>query len=104
MKNFNLQIECGKCGGTRSEILTEKDATMLKDRTGPIYRRCPHCDRTTRWIEAGDPPVDTQPSPSLSSEKRGWKNESPVMAGQERIATASEREKMDALHSARGKD
>jgi len=51
MENQKLQIECGRCGETMSDTLTEEEATTLKDGIGPVYRHCDNCEKMTGWIE-----------------------------------------------------
>jgi hypothetical protein len=52
MEKSNYQIECGRCGMTKTEPLTEEEAKGLSDRISPVYRSCSRCGKTTGWIEA----------------------------------------------------
>jgi hypothetical protein len=40
MEDQKLQIECGRCGKTMLEILTEVEARTIRDGVGPVYRHC----------------------------------------------------------------
>ena len=52
MKDRKLQIECGRCGKTMSEILTEVEARTIRDGATLLYRHCDCCEKTTGWTEA----------------------------------------------------
>lgn len=58
MEDQKLQIECGRCGKTMSEILTEVEARTIRDGIGPVYRHCDRCEKTTGWIEAAAERLD----------------------------------------------
>lgn len=100
MEVQKFKIECGRCGETKSEILTEEEARTIQHAVGPVYRNCVRCERTTGWIEAaarrkakGKLKLRTAMArpPGESS------NDRPVAHGQERLATASERDEVDAM-------
>ena len=63
MKDRKLQIECGRCGKTMSEILTEAEARTIRDGIGPAYRHCDRCEKTTGWIEAAAERDATEEAP-----------------------------------------
>jgi hypothetical protein len=100
MEDQELQIECGRCGKTMPEILTEVEARTIRDGIGPVYRHCDHCERTTGWIEAvaeGDAREKAKQRPAGARSTSGSSNDSPVAHGQERLATASERDEVIAM-------
>ncbi len=100
MEEQKLQIECGRCGETMSEILTEDEARKIKDGIGPVYRHCDRCEKTTGWIEAAAKRNATE---ELNRGKAGARSTSgssddrPVAHGQERLATIAERDEVDAI-------
>ena len=100
MERQPYEIECGRCGETRLEFLTEGEARDISDGVGPAYRQCERCGKVTGWIEASAkhaatgemkqclrqrPPASGQPAEGL------------VSRGQERMATQSERDRVDAM-------
>jgi hypothetical protein len=100
MENQKLQIECGRCGKTTSEILTEVEARTIKDAIGPVYRYCDRCEKTTGWIEAAaerDATEGAKQHPAAAQSTSRSSNDRPVAHGQERLATASERDEMEAM-------
>jgi hypothetical protein len=100
MKDRKLQIECGRCGKTMSEILTEAEARTIRDGIGPAYRHCDRCEKTTGWIEAAAERDATEGAPQHAAAARSisWSsNERPVAHGEERLATTSERDEMEAM-------
>ena len=100
MKDRKLQIECGRCGKTMSGILTEAEARTIRDGIGPAYRHCDRCEKTTGWIEAAAERDATKVAPQHPAAARstsGSSNERPVAHGQERLATKSERDEMQAM-------
>jgi hypothetical protein len=100
MENQKLQIECGRCGNTMSETLTEEEARTLKDGVGPVYRHCDKCERTTGWIEAAakhGAAEEAKQHPVGARSTSGSGDDRPVAHGQERLATASERDEVDAM-------
>jgi hypothetical protein len=100
MEDQKLQIECGRCGNTISEILTEVEARTIRDGTGPVYRYCDRCEKTTGWIEAATERDATEGAPqhSAAAQSTNWSsNDRPVAHGRERLATASERDEMEAM-------
>lgn len=95
-----LQIECGRCGETMSEILTEEEVKTVKDGVGPVYRHCGHCKKTTGWIEAAaerDATGRAKQHPSGARSISGSSNERPVAHGQERLATETERDEINDM-------
>jgi hypothetical protein len=102
MEDQKLQIECGRCGKTMSEILTEAEARTIRDGIGPVYRHCDRCEKTTGWIEAAAERDATEGAPQHPAAARStsWtSNDRPVAQGQERLATTSERDEMEAMLS-----
>ncbi len=100
MENQKLQIECGRCGETRLEALTEEEARTIKDGIGPAYRHCDHCEKTTGWIEAAAKRHATEEAKQQAARARSTSassNDRLVAHGQERLATASERDEVDAM-------
>jgi hypothetical protein len=100
MENQKLQIECGRCGKTMSEILTEVEAGTIRDGVGPVYRHCDRCEKTTGWIEAPSESAATEVAkqhPAAARSTSRSSNDRPVAHGQERLATASERDEMQAI-------
>jgi len=100
MKDRKLQIECGRCGKTMSEILTEVEARTIRDGIGPVYRHCDRCEKTTGWIEAAAERDATEGAPQHPAAARSTSRSSydrPVAHGQERLATTSERDEMEAM-------
>jgi hypothetical protein len=100
MENQKLQIECGRCGKTRSEILTEVEARTIRDAIGPVYRYCDRCEKTTGWIEDAPRRDATEEAPQhpAATLSTSWSsNDRPVADGQERLATASERDEMETM-------
>jgi hypothetical protein len=83
-----------------SEILTEVEARTVRDSIGPVYRHCDRCEKTTGWIEtaAERDATEVAPQHSAAAQPTSWsRNDSPVAHGQERLATASERDEMEAM-------
>jgi hypothetical protein len=100
MEDQKLQIECGRCGNTMSEILTRVEARTIRDGIGPVYRHCERCEKMTGWIEAAAERDATEWTPQHPAATRStnWSsNDRPVAHGQERLATASERDEMEAM-------
>ena len=100
MEDQKLQIECGRCGKTMSEILTEAEARTIRDGIGPVYRHCDRCEKTTGWIEAAaerDATEGAKQYPAAAQSTSRSSNDRSVAHGQERLATASERDEIDAM-------
>ena len=100
MDGQKLQIECVRCGNTMSEILIEAEARTIRDGIGPVYRHCDRCEKTTGWIEAAAERDATEGAPQHPAAARSTgrsSNERPVAHGQERLATTSERDEMEAM-------
>ena len=100
MKDQKFKIECGRCGETRSETLTEEEARTIRDGIGPVYRHCVRCERTTGWVEAAARSNAAEKVKRRTAGARptsGSSNDRPVAHGQERLATASERDEVDAM-------
>jgi hypothetical protein len=100
MEDQKLQIECGRCGKTMSEILTEAEARTIRDGIGPVYRHCDRCEKTTGWIEAAaerDVTEMAKQHPAVARSTSWASNDRPVAHGRERLATASERDEMEAM-------
>ena len=100
MEDQEFQIECGRCGKTMSEILTEVEARTIRDGIGPVYRHCDRCEKTTGWIEAAaerDATEGTPQHPAAARSTSGSSNDRTVAHGHERLATASERDEVIAM-------
>ena len=100
MDGQKLQIECGRCGKTMSEILTEAEARTIRDGIGPVYRHCDRCEKTTGWIEAATErdAIEGAPQHTAAARSTSWtSNDRSVAQGQERLATTSERDEMEAM-------
>jgi len=100
MEDQKHQIECGRCGETMLEALTQEEVRTIKDGTGPVYRQCDRCERTTGWIEAAarrNATVEAKRHATGARSTSGWSSDRPVAHGRERLATASERDEVDAL-------
>jgi hypothetical protein len=104
MEGQKLQIECGRCGKTMPELLTDVEARTIRDGIGPVYRYCDRCEKTTGWIEAAAMHDETEMASqhpaaprSTSGSSNGGLNDRPVAHGQERLATASERDEVNAM-------
>jgi hypothetical protein len=104
MKDRKLQIECGRCGKTMPELLTDVEARTIRDGVGPVYRHCDRCEKTTGWIEAAALHDETEMASqhpaaprSTSGSSNDWPNDRRVAHGQERLATASERDEVNAV-------
>jgi len=83
-----------------SETLTEEEARTLKDGIGPVYWHCDNCEKTTGWIETAAKQSATEEAkqhPVGARSTSGSSNDGPVAHGQERLATASERDEVDAM-------
>jgi hypothetical protein len=100
MERQQYQIECGRCGETRLEFLTEQEARVVSDAIGPAYRQCERCGKVTGWIEARsqcagaeETRVEAAYQPSANAQTA----ERPVPRGQERVATQCEREQVKAM-------
>ena len=102
MKDQKLKIECGRCGKTMSDILTEAEARTIRDGVGTVYRHCDRCEKTTGWIEAAAERDVTEGAKQHQTAARSTSrssNDRPVAQGQERLATTSERDEMEAMLS-----
>jgi endogenous inhibitor of DNA gyrase (YacG/DUF329 family) len=100
MEDQKLQIECGRCGKTMSEILTEAEARTIRDGIGPVYRHCDRCEKTTGWIEAAaerDATEAAKQHPVAARSTSQSNNDRPIAHGHERLATTSERDEVDAM-------
>jgi hypothetical protein len=94
MKKKQYEIECGRCGETRLEMLTGEEAQILIDGVGPVYQQCERCGRLTGWIRAA--------SRETTRERRGTSAreaapEYPTPHGQERLATRNERDEINEM-------
>ena len=100
MEDQKLHIECGRCGKTMTEILTEVEARTIREGVGPVYRHCDRCERTTGWIEAAaerDMTEGAKQHMAAAQSTSRSSNDRPAPHGQERLATASERDEMEAM-------
>jgi hypothetical protein len=52
MQEQRWAIECARCGAIKLERVTEAEAKGMTDGTGPIYKPCERCEKTTGWIKA----------------------------------------------------
>jgi hypothetical protein len=100
MKVQKFKIECGRCGETMSETLTEEEARTIRHAVGPVYRNCVRCERTTGWIEAAarrNAKEKLKRRAAVARPLSESSNDRPVAHGQERLATVSERNEVDAM-------
>ncbi|MCI0388360.1 MAG: hypothetical protein MOB07_06295 [Acidobacteria bacterium] len=100
MKDQKFKIECGRCGETMSETLTGEEARTIHHGVGPVYRHCVRCERTTGWVEAAARRNAKEKLKRRTAGARapsGSSNDRFVAHGQERLATASERDEVDAM-------
>jgi|GEM_PF-2676203 len=100
MKKRQYEIECGRCGETRLEFLTEGEARAIADGVGPAYRPCERCGKMTGWIEARGKRASiegTRNYPTAQQSARNQAAEGSVPRGQERMATQSERDEVDEM-------
>ena len=100
MKKNQHTIECGRCGETRVDYLTQEEARMLDDATGPIYRQCERCGKTTGWINSTRPTAampETMPDPIKVKSLNDRVSESRPLKGQERMATQDERDSVNSM-------
>jgi hypothetical protein len=83
-----------------SDILTEVEARTVRDGIGPVYRHCDRCEKTTGWIEASaerDAAEGAKQHTAAAQSTSRSSNDRPVAHGQERLATASERDGMEVM-------
>ena len=100
MEKQKRLIECGRCGKTMSEILTVVEASTIRDGVGPVYRHCDRCEKMTGWIEAPaerDATEGAKQRPAAARSTSRSSNDRPVAHSQERLATSSERDEMEAM-------
>lgn len=45
MENCPYEIECGRCGAVKLELVTEQELRGIRDRIRPIYRICEQCGK-----------------------------------------------------------
>ena|ERR1051326_5748710 len=93
MEQQQYEIECGRCGETRLECLTEEEARVTSDGIGPAYRNCERCGKVTGWIKAGSKHAERKEAGSGAGAQTAGKL---VPCGEERIATSSERDEVNA--------
>jgi hypothetical protein len=100
MKKQQRMIECGRCGETRQEFLTQEEMEKLNDAIGPIYRQCGRCERMTGWIGSARPSVATKeprPGPLQNRPVNGLAAEGQPRNGQKRMATQAERDEVNSM-------
>lgn len=100
MKKQQHTIECGRCGETRVEYLTEEESRMLNDATGPIYRQCERCGKTTGWINSSRPVTAMRASTPVLMQNQSVgarPSENRPLNGQERMATQAERDSVNSM-------
>ena len=97
MEKQEYHIECGRCGETRLERLTEHEAQGISDGIRPVFRLCVQCGRTTGWIEARNQPGSDLPRRATEPATSSRAAERFVLSGQERIATQSERDEVNEM-------
>lgn len=94
-------IECGRCGESRLESLTEEEAKKLRDAIEPIYRQCARCEKTTGWIGSAEAPAggrELMPQRAQNqSENGGAAADRPSRKGHERMATQAERDNVNSM-------
>ena len=89
-------IECVRCGLAGEDLLTEEETEKLVAAVGPIYRYCEQCATTTGWIGSESLPARMENSP-LPQSRAGSGTRSPILKGQERMATQAERDHVDSM-------
>lgn len=94
MEPQQYEIECGRCGETSLEFLTETEAMTTSDGIGPAYRPCARCGKVTGWIQARSKRAERAETGSVANAETAEKL---VPCGQERMATSSERDEVNAL-------
>src|SRR2546425_919172 len=97
MEKEQYEIECGRCRATRLEFLTEVEARAISDGIGPVYRQCERCGRMTGWIAARVERAETQPGMTRRPSASGQIAERLIPRGQERMATQSECDEVNAM-------
>jgi len=88
------EIECVRCGETKLEFLTEEEAKVTSDGIGPAYRHCERCGKVTGWIQARSKYAEREEAGSGRSDQFAGKM---IPSGEERIATSSERDEVNAI-------
>ncbi|MDX2030444.1 MAG: hypothetical protein SF339_07235 [Blastocatellia bacterium] len=87
MKKQKQTIECGRCGESRQEALTEAEVAVIRDAIGPIYRQCDRCEKTTGWIGGAPAPARSRKTPAPQR----------LQKEQKRMATQAERDTVDSM-------
>src|SRR5438105_7269468 len=96
MEKQQYDIECGRCGEISWGVLTEEEVRVTSDGIGPAYRYCEQCGKVTGWIKAKPQRAEREETGSDASAQSAEKL---VPCGEERIATSSERDEVNArLH------
>ena len=94
MEQRQYEIECVRCGETKLEFLTEAEARVTSDGIGPAYRHCERCGKVTGWIKARSTQAEREEAGSgVSAQAAGML----VPRGEERMATSSERDEVNAI-------
>jgi hypothetical protein len=92
------EIECGRCGEIRLEILSEKDLRLITEGTGPVYRECEKCGKTTGWIKAtAGTDLTSRTNSAVVNPQSASDPAQRTPAGQERMASRSERREVNKL-------
>lgn len=94
MEQQQYEIECGRCGETKLEFLTEEEAKVTSEGIGPAYRHCERCGKITGWIKARTKHAAREEAGAGRSDQSVGKM---VPYGEERIATSSERAEVNAI-------
>ncbi|MBL8169274.1 MAG: hypothetical protein JNJ50_14045 [Acidobacteria bacterium] len=97
MEEQLFEMECGRCGETRLEPLTESESRTVADGVGPVYRQCLRCERTTGWIASRVLAANGLSGQAAQSSIRTGQIDPRVPQGQERLASESELDEMNDL-------
>src|SRR5438128_1629977 len=91
------EIECVRCGETTLECLTEEEVRVTSDGIGPVYRPCGRCGKVTGWIKATSKHAEAEERGSAQQPVTNAQTvKSLVPRGEERLATSSERDEVNA--------
>ena len=97
MEGGQYDIECGRCGEVGVGVLTAEEARAVSDCTGPAYRQCGRCGKMTGWIAARSRGAVAEEARQTPIRATGRADENVVPSGQERMATQTERDEVDAM-------
>jgi hypothetical protein len=94
MEQQRCEIECGRCGETRLEFLSEEERRVTSEGSERVYRPCERCRKVTGWSKTrSQRAAEIGPVMAL----RPMVAKRLVPRGQERMATTSERDEVNSL-------